>query len=94
MLWKFKNIFFKALCQRKNRILEALPTINYTRNYRRNGECSFGLYLGGENRGPNRLPLKPERFRLLIQQIHSNWSHEMAIYINIDRYSPPSQKIG
>ena len=46
---------------------------------------SFELFIGGEKRGPNWLTLKPERYRLLIRQIYSDWDNEKAGNIHIDR---------
>jgi hypothetical protein len=50
-----------------------------------NDDGSFELFIGGEKQGVNWLPLKRERFRLLIRQIHADWDHEMAGNIHIDR---------
>lgn len=45
----------------------------------------FELFIGGKKREPNWLPLKTERYRLLIRQIYSDWDNEKAGDIHIDR---------
>lgn len=46
---------------------------------------NFELFIGGESRGENWLPGDTGRVRLLIRQIHSDWTNEIPGQIHIDR---------
>lgn len=57
---------------------------------------SFELFVGGEARDTNWLPLKPGPNRLLVRQIFSDWAHERPGDMRIDRIDadrPPYPKL-